>query len=69
MTEEKKNTHGGARPGAGRPKGIYKPNKPPEEKTENHTIRLNKSDWLIYKTNGGTKTLRYLIKNNKFKRD
>lgn len=69
MTEQKKNTHGGARPGAGRKKGEQGKRKPPEELAERHTIRLSKSDWLIYKTNGGTKTLRYLIQNNKFKRD
>ena len=62
MTEEKKQ-HGGARPGSGR--------KPKEEKDllKRRTIRLTDIQYSIYKANGGSDTLRYLIENNKFKRD
>ena len=56
------NKRGGARPGAGRPKGTTK-----TDKATNRTIRLNDADFNIFMQNGGVKTLRYLLNNDKFK--
>lgn len=58
-----KNTHGGKREGAGRPKN---PN--PEELRERHQVRMNKKEWELFKANGGAKTLRHLINTGQFKK-
>lgn len=61
--EEQKKQHGGARIGAGRK------TKEEKELLKRRTIRLTDIQYSIYKANGGSETLRYLIENNKFKRD
>lgn len=66
--EEKKNNHGGKRAGAGRPKGIYKTIKEPEDKAKPHTIKLTDHEWEIYQKNGGTKNLRRYIHLGKFRK-
>jgi hypothetical protein len=40
-----KSGRGGARPGAGRPKGIYKPIKPESERRQTIGVRLPK--WMV----------------------
>lgn len=60
MAEERKQK-GGARPGAG-----AKP-KADSEKAKSRTITLSDADWEVFKNNGGTKTLRRLIRENEFK--
>lgn len=59
------NKRGGARPGAGRPKGTGHAIK--EDTAKRYTIRLTDKDLAIFKANGGIKTLRYLLNNDKFK--
>lgn len=65
---ENKNTHGGARAGAGRPKGTKHPNKEPEEQRKQHQIRMTDREWEIFQKNGGIKNLRRLINLGKFRR-
>ena len=62
---ENKNTHGGKRAGAGRPKGSIKEKK---EARERHQVRMNKEEWELFKANGGAKTLRHLINTGQFKK-
>lgn len=66
----KNNNHGGARKGAGRKKGIpnSKPKKRKEETMNRHTIYLKDEQWEIFIKEGGSKTLRKLIDENKFKK-
>lgn len=52
---------GGKRDGAGR---RVEPNP-----AKTRTIRLSDDDYKLFLENGGAKTLRYLIKNNKFKKE
>lgn len=63
---ENKNTHGGKREGAGRPKGSL--SKKTKEPRERHQVRMNKQEWELFKANGGAKTLRYLINTGQFKK-
>lgn len=65
---ETNNTHGGARTGAGRPKGIYKKIKEPEEQRKQHQIRMTDREWEIFQKNGGIKNLRRLINTGKFRK-
>lgn len=65
---ENKNTHGGARAGAGRPKGTTHPNKEQSELSKSHTISMTDREWEIFIKNGGTKNLRRLINLGKFRR-
>ena len=65
---EDKNTHGGKREGAGRPKGIHTKIKEPEELAKQRQIRLTDHEWEIYQKNGGTKNLRRLIHLGKFRK-
>lgn len=65
---ENKNTHGGARAGAGRPKGTKHPNKEQSELSKSHTISMTDREWEIFIKNGGTKNLRRLINLGKFRR-
>lgn len=62
--DENKNTHGGKREGAGRPKGSCKPS---EELAVQHKVYATKKEWEIFQKNGGTKTLRKLINQGLFK--
>ena len=66
MPEE--NTHGGKRAGAGRPKGICKPIKAPEEQKKQHQIRMTDREWEIFQKNGGIKNLRRYINLGKFRK-
>ncbi len=65
---ENKNTHGGARDGAGRPKGTGHPIKDPEEKAKSHNLRFTDREWEIFQKNGGIKNLRRLINTGKFRK-
>lgn len=65
---ENKHTHGGKREGAGRPKGIYKSIKEPEEQRKQHQIRMTDREWEIFQKNGGIKNLRRYINLGKFRR-
>lgn len=62
---ENKNTHGGAREGAGRPKGTTHPNT--DEPRKQHQIRMTDREWEIFQKNGGIKNLRRLINTGKFR--
>lgn len=62
--DENKNTHGGKREGAGRPKGSCKPS---EELATQHKVYATKKEWKIFQKNGGSKTLRKLINQGLFK--
>lgn len=63
-----KHTHGGARAGAGRPKGTKHPNKEQSELSKSHTISMTDREWEIFQKNGGTKNLRRLINLGKFRK-
>lgn len=65
---ENKNTHGGKREGAGRPKGTCKPNKTPEDIKKQHQIRMTDREWEIFQKNGGIKNLRRYINLGKFRK-
>ena len=66
--DEKKNTRGGKREGAGRPKGKKNSQrKSPEELATQHSVYTTKKEWEIFQKNGGTKTLRKLINQGLFK--
>lgn len=62
---ENKNTHGGKREGAGRPKGTLKADK---ERVKKHTLSMTDREWEIFIKNGGTKNLRRLINLGKFRK-
>ena len=64
----KKNTHGGVRAGAGRPKGTGHPNKEESEKVKQRTLRMTDREWEIFQKNGGIKNLRRLINTGKFRK-
>ena len=61
---ENKNTHGGKREGAGRPKDIHTK----KNLSKSHTISMTDREWEIFQKNGGTKNLRRLINLGKFRR-
>lgn len=65
---ENKNTHGGARAGAGRPKGIHTKSKEDNELSKSRTISMTDREWEIFIKNGGTKNLRRYINLGKFRR-
>ena len=65
--DEKKNTRGGKREGAGHPKGTGHTIKTEKEKVKKHTIAVTDREWEIFLKNGGTKTLRKLINQGLFK--
>ena len=65
---ENKNTHGGKREGAGRPKGTKHPNKEDSEKVKQRTLRMTDQEWEIFQRNGGTKNLRRYINLGKFRK-
>jgi hypothetical protein len=65
---ENKNTHGGARAGAGRPKGITGAYKTNDEKVKRHTLSMTDREWEIFQNNGGTKNLRRYINLGKFRK-
>lgn len=65
---ENKNTHGGARAGAGRPKGIHTKSKEDTELSKSRTISMTDREWEIFIKNGGTKNLRRYINLGKFRR-
>ena len=65
---ENKNTHGGARAGAGRPKGIHTKSKEDAELSKSRTISMTDREWEIFIKNGGTKNLRRYINLGKFRR-
>ena len=65
---ENKNTHGGKREGAGRPKGTGHPNKTDKGKSKSRTISMTDREWEIFQKNGGTKNLRRLINLGKFRK-
>lgn len=60
--------HGGARAGAGRPKGIHTEIKAPDEKVKKHTLSMTDREWEIFQNNGGTKNLRRYINLGKFRK-
>ncbi len=66
--DENKNTHGGKREGAGRPKGTGHTIKTEKEKVKKHTIAVTDREWEIFLKNGGTKNLRRLINLGKFRK-
>lgn len=68
MDNEIKNTHGGKREGAGRPKGIKKPIKSEEDRAKQHQIRMTDHEWEIFQKNGGIKNLKRLIHLGKFRK-
>ena len=65
---ENKNTHGGTRAGAGRPKGIHTKSKEDAELSKSRTISMTDREWEIFIKNGGTKNLRRYINLGKFRR-
>ncbi len=65
---ENKNTHGGKREGAGRPKDIHTKSKEEKNLSKSHTISMTDREWEIFQKNGGTKNLRRLINLGKFRR-
>lgn len=65
---ENKNTHGGKREGAGRPKDIHTKSKDTKDLSKNHTITMSDREWEIFQKNGGTKNLRRLINLGKFRK-
>jgi hypothetical protein len=65
---EQKNTHGGKREGAGRPKGIHTKIREESELAQRHTIRMTDREWEIFLKNGGTKNLRRYINLGKFRK-
>lgn len=65
---ENKHTHGGARAGAGKPKGSTGAYKTDKEKVKRHTLSLTDREWEIFQKNGGTKNLRRLINTGKFRK-
>lgn len=65
---ENKNTHGGKREGAGRPKGIHTKIKTEVKKVRKHTLSMTDREWEIFQKNGGTKNLRRLINLGKFRK-
>ena len=65
---ENKNTHGGARAGAGRPKGIHTKSKEDAELSKSRTISMTDREWEIFIKNGRTKNLRRYINLGKFRR-
>lgn len=66
--DKNKNTHGGPRPGAGRPKGIYKKIKEDKEISKSHTISMTDRQWEIFKKNGGSKNLQKYIDSGRFRK-
>lgn len=65
---ENKNTHGGARAGAGRPKDIHTKSKEEKDLSKSRTISMTDREWEIFQKNGGTKNLRRLINLGKFRK-
>ena len=65
---ENKNTHGGKREGAGRPKNIHTKSKDDSELSKSRTISMTDREWEIFIKNGGTKNLRRYINLGKFRR-
>lgn len=65
---EDKNTHGGKREGAGRPKNIHTKSKDDSELSKSRTISMTDREWEIFIKNGGTKNLRRYINLGKFRR-
>lgn len=65
---ENKNTHGGKREGAGRPKDIHTKSKEEKNLSKSRTISMTDREWEIYQKNGGTKNLRRLINLGKFRK-
>ena len=65
---ENKNTHGGKREGAGRPKNIHTKSKDDSELSKSHTISMTDREWEIFIKNGGTKNLRRYINLGKFRK-
>ena len=64
---ENKNTHGGKREGAGRPKGTGHPIKEEKDLSKSRTISMTDREWEIFQKNGGTTNLRRLINLGKFR--
>ena len=65
---ENKNTHGGKREGAGRPKDIHTKSKEEKNLSKSRTISMTDREWEIFQKNGGTKNLRRLINLGKFRK-
>lgn len=65
---ENKNTHGGKREGAGRPKNIHTKSKDDSELSKSRTISMTDREWEIFIKNGGTKNLRRYINLGKFRK-